>query len=171
MTKYEQINFHAEHIAAEIHKGLFNRPLCRYLKNWVESNFDCRIKIVFQDLSKLTCSGFIHFDPSTKGCRITINSKDTLQRQRFTFCHEIGHLIRNLGLEYGLSTGDIYSTWGVERFCNRFAAAFLMPKEIFIRKWNSILENDVLKKARIAKYFGVSVDAVYFRSKELKLDS
>ncbi|MBI2003683.1 MAG: ImmA/IrrE family metallo-endopeptidase [Parcubacteria group bacterium] len=169
MTKYEQINFHAERIAAEIHRDFLINPYLRYLKDWIEINFGCRIKIVFQDLSKFICSGLIHFDPVTKGYRIIIHSKDTPQRQRFTFCHEIGHLIRNLGLKYGLSTGDIYSTWGIERFCNRFAAAFLMPEESFINKWNSIPENDVLKKARIAKYFRVSVDAVYFRSKELKL--
>lgn len=169
MTKYEQINFHAEHIATEIYKDFSNKSLLGYLKNWVELNFNCHIKVVLQDLSSFACSGLVHFDPVTKGYRIMIDSRDTLQRQRFTFCHEIGHLIRNLGLKYGLSTGNIYSTWGVERFCNRFAAAFLMPKEIFTDKWNSIPGNDVFKKARIAKFFNISVDAVYFRAKELKL--
>lgn len=172
MIKYEQINFHAEHVAAEIYKSLsIIEPSLRELKKWIEENFGFPIQIVFQDLSDKNCSGLIHFDPDKKGYKIVINSKDMPQRQRFTFCHEVAHLIRNIGLTYGLSVGGIDSKWGVERFCDRFAAAFLMPKNLFIDKWNSISEDDVFKKIRIARHFNVSGETVYFRAKELNLIS
>ncbi len=59
--------------------------------------------------------------------------------------------------------------WGEERFCDRFAAAFLMPKELFVEKWKSFSNKDILKKARVARFFKVSGQAVYYRAKELKL--
>lgn len=49
----------------------------------------------------------------------------------FTLMHELGHVLRgNRRVCYG---GDK----GVEQWCNRFAAAFLMPRQHLLRYWTS----------------------------------
>ncbi|MDI6778242.1 MAG: ImmA/IrrE family metallo-endopeptidase [Patescibacteria group bacterium] len=170
MKSYERINLHAENIAKAIYDSIEETMPSEYsLIKWVEENFGIKMKIFHTESSEFKRSGLEFFDPQKNIFQIWINSKEPGYRQRYTLCHEIAHIIRNSGLKYGFSSGDIYSAWGEERFCERFAAAFLMPRDLFIRKWNSIPNGDIWKKARLAKFFGVSGDAVYYREKELKL--
>ena len=59
---------------------------------------------------------------------ITVNASDTDERQRFTICHEIAHIV--LGLP---SRHDVIPLWAYakrdkdERLCDEFAAELLMP--------------------------------------------
>jgi len=63
---------------------------------------------------------------------ITVNSNETLERRRFTICHELGH--RVLGLD---SSHQHVPPWGhvkrdmTEVLCDVFAAELLMPHDQF----------------------------------------
>lgn len=82
----------------------------------------------------------------------------TGERQRFTIAHELGHLL----LEF--RTNDI----DIERSCDKFASAFLMPERVMrdalgdSRKTVSVGELVALKKL-----LGVSVQALTYRAKDL----
>ncbi len=172
MKSYENININAENIASTIYNNIGEEmPSTFSLLKWMEESFGIKIEIFYSEkkLAEMHCSGLIYFKPTIDGYRIWINSKDFEFRQNFTECHEIGHVIRDMSLKYGFSTGEIYSKWGEERFCDRFAAALLMPKELFVEKWKSFSNKDILKKARVARFFKVSGQAVYYRAKELEL--
>lgn len=170
MKVYERINMHAENIANAIYDSINEMmPSELSLIKWTEDNFGLKMKISHTDSDEFKRSGLEYFDPAENIFQVWINSKEPEYRQRFTLCHEIAHIIRNSGLKYGFSTGDIYSAKEEERFCERFAAAFLMPRDLFIHKWNSISNREILKRARLVKFFNVSGDAVYYRAKELEL--
>lgn len=63
---------------------------------------------------------------------ITVNSNETLERRRFTICHELGHKV--LGLD---SSHQHVPPWGhvkrdmTEVLCDVFAAELLMPHDQF----------------------------------------
>ncbi|PIP27158.1 MAG: hypothetical protein COX30_03455 [Candidatus Moranbacteria bacterium CG23_combo_of_CG06-09_8_20_14_all_39_10] len=150
MKPYESININAEKIASTIYSNIGEEmPSILSLLKWMEESFGIRIEVFYSEnkLAEMHCSGLVHFEPTINGYRIWINSKDYGFRQNFTECHEIAHIIRNMSLKYGFSTGEIYSKWGEERFCDRFAAAFLMPADKFIHIWKTIKEPIYLKKA------------------------
>lgn len=167
-----KINNKAEQFAEEVFALTGNIiPSIKSLIVWVENTFEKKIRIDFIKLSG--CSGMEYYDPETNGFQIKINSDESENRQRFTICHEIGHIINNMSEICGYSTGDIYTAHGKERFCDRFAAAYLMPQKLFSYKWQSLGNKELvqIKKARMAKFFNVSVDTVNYRAKELNLIS
>jgi Zn-dependent peptidase ImmA (M78 family) len=88
---------------------------------------------------------------------IVVNSKNTGERQRFTLAHELGHLVL-----------DVHENIDEEKAAHRFASAFLMPAEELLaevgrhRKAVSLGELFELKKI-----FGVSVQAIAYRCKDL----
>ena len=170
MKEYKNILRNAELIADKAYKDTNDlMPSTFSLIKWLEEKFYVRIKVSHTDSNEFKRSGLVYFDPKIKSYRIWINLNEPEYRQRFTLCHEIGHIIRNISLIYCFSTGNIYSKWGLERFCDRFAAAYLIPADMFISKWKAIREPIYLKKARFASFFKVSGDAVYYRALELGL--
>lgn len=58
------------------------------------------------------------------GAEILIRKADPTERQRYTLAHELGHWV--LGCVSG--TGSPSRDDDVERWCNKFAAALLMPR-------------------------------------------
>ncbi|MCY4025392.1 MAG: ImmA/IrrE family metallo-endopeptidase [Acidobacteria bacterium] len=61
---------------------------------------------------------------------ICVNARDPEQRQRFTVCHEIGHIV------LGLKSDHATQPWSAkrppeERMCDLFAAELLMPEGVF----------------------------------------
>lgn len=88
---------------------------------------------------------------------IVINKLDTGERQRFTMCHELGHMVLSVSQDVD-----------EEKAAHRFAGAFLMPAEVMRaeigmhRSYLSIGELIVLKKM-----FGVSVQAMTYRCRDL----
>jgi Zn-dependent peptidase ImmA (M78 family) len=170
MKKYQNINTKAERIATEAYEDSGDRlPSIFSLIKWTEEIFGVKMEIKYSNEFKEGHAGLVYWDPEDYKYKIWLNSKEPERRQRFTLCHEIGHIIKSSDLKYGLSDGDIYSNWGEERFCNRFAAAFLMPAEVFIRKWEEIDEPLYSKKVRLVGFFDVSGEAIYYRAKELDL--
>jgi Zn-dependent peptidase ImmA (M78 family) len=109
----------------------------------------------------------------TKRCTVFVNTEDYKYTQDFTIFHELAHLIRCLVNPaknvYGFSVGEMYSKPGEERFCDRFAAAALMPARIFSQVWSANGEDADLKKARMTKLFGASGPAVMNRVTDLGL--
>jgi Zn-dependent peptidase ImmA (M78 family) len=96
---------------------------------------------------------------------VFINSLDSVNRQRFSCAHEIGHYSKRASGrdddEWGYidRRGPIASrgTEPEEIFANQFAAALLMP-EPCVRKLSGDLD-----AAALAVRFGVSLDAMRFR--------
>lgn len=111
-------------------------------------------------------SGFIIKESGTDP-RIYINSFDSLERQRFTLAHEIGHLVEREAVagDRDYSFVDHRSTERYdlhEFFADEFAGALLMPTREFLdsyRKYGAF---------KTAVDFGVSVPAVKRRLARLK---
>jgi Zn-dependent peptidase ImmA (M78 family) len=99
---------------------------------------------------------------------IYVNQSESLNRQRFTIAHEIGHAV--LHVAEGVGMVDLRQSMDSpqtqkEREANQFAAAILMPREPFLREWSktsSTVEG-------VAAAFGASKQAVEFRSKNLEV--
>ena len=94
---------------------------------------------------------------------IFINKNDTYKAQIFTLFHEIAHLwIRESGIS-DIKNMEIDNN--IERFCNKIAAEVLMPKKIFLDKFER--KGDWL--LNLEKEFCVSRLALLTRAKDLKL--
>ncbi len=81
-------------------------------------------------------------------------------RARMTAAHEFGHLLMHCGLPSYRAKTDVYQPlFDPERQANIFAAAFLMPREAFLRC-------RTIREAQ--RKFGVSMDAVMCRARKLR---
>jgi Zn-dependent peptidase ImmA (M78 family) len=103
-------------------------------------------------------SGYTITKPNGKHI-ITVNSLETEERQRFTICHEIAHIV--LGLE---SSHEEVPSWSYakrhpnEIACDTFASELLMP----YRQWLSAVPKDepsVEVIQHMAELFGTSFPA------------
>lgn len=94
---------------------------------------------------------------------IVIGNQFSGDRQRFTLAHELGHLLLDKTL---------ISNVNLEDFCNRFAGAFLLPKQsiknILGEHRNSIepRELELLKQE-----FGISMTSILHRAHETEIIS
>ncbi|QLB17261.1 Zn peptidase [Mannheimia varigena] len=94
---------------------------------------------------------------------VFINGSDVAEAQTFTLLHEVAHIW--IGVE-GVSSWNQDQT--VEAFCNRVAAEFLMPTELFIQLWqDKLTKNENIEK--LASYFKVSKFAVIVKAVTLSL--
>ncbi len=62
--------------------------------------------------------------------RICVNTKDAVERRRFTLCHEVAHIVLNLRSDHSTqpwTTGRPL----VERLCDLFAVELLLPDVLF----------------------------------------
>ena len=89
--------------------------------------------------------------------------------QTFTMAHELAHVVlRQSAISGPTSPGDGHSfQWKIEDWCDRFAAAYLMPSDAIMRLWAkpnapvSALGDDILH--RIATAFKVSRHSMLIR--------
>lgn len=109
---------------------------------------------------------------------IVYNSSESVERQRFTIAHEIGHFVlhkdkilfidKNEGVLYRnseSSSGEVLK----EREANSFAAALLMPKSIIQHELSIMPANrDVI--GHLSERFEVSSQAMSFRLSNLGYD-
>lgn len=170
---YWKINIEAEKTANAIFHSIGSSlPSIYELVRWVEDQFGIKIRIGYSDGEHFVkISGLTYYNPATGEYRIWIKDSDYDRRKNFTLCHEIAHVIRNSGIAFGFFDGDLYTMNEEERFCNRFAAAFLMPKEVFMEKWEAFKSLDVdLRKARMTSIFKVSGEALGYRLNELGIE-
>lgn len=104
---------------------------------------------------------------------IIVVGKETIPAQAFTLAHEFAHVL----LKQSAISGPIPRTGGdesnrrVEKWCNLFASAFLMPRDVLERRFSrpvkplaEISDHDL---HRLALYFGVSDHAMLVRLVQL----
>jgi Zn-dependent peptidase ImmA (M78 family) len=133
-------------------------------------------EIVLQPFSG-EISGIVHRNKDGSAV-IGINSRDAMQRQRFTIAHEIGHLLLHadenlhvdknfpIGLRNGISGKSVDEN---EIEANQFAAALLMPADLIKEDVHRLTGTDVLVAIRkLAKKYGVSEQAMSIRLSALR---
>jgi len=92
---------------------------------------------------------------------IVVNSRHAGERQRFTMSHELGHLYLN-----------VEGSLNVEKACNRFAGAFLIPKEMILREVGPHRKSIAVRELfQLKRRFGTSAQAIVYRCKDLGIFS
>ena len=112
--------------------------------------------------------GFALADPYAP--LIFINARDPVAAQIFTLAHELAHLwLGSSGISNpDLDTDDERHLQKVERLCNRIAAEFLVPADVFRQEWSidrAVDENI----EHLAKLFRVSQFVILYRARHLGL--
>lgn len=92
---------------------------------------------------------------------VFINNADHPSAQLFTLIHEVAHIW--IG-QNGVSSWN--QDKNVEAFCNKVAAEFLMPDNLFIQEWDNYHEYHI---EHIANYFKVSQLATTVKAVQLNL--
>ncbi|MCH5197085.1 MAG: ImmA/IrrE family metallo-endopeptidase [Oscillospiraceae bacterium] len=133
------------------------------------------------DMPKQNISGFIIINPELNekfntDRVIAVERSDTLGRQRFTLAHEFAHYLFDFNENISYSYIDTYDQNKAEDISecipSRFAAEFLMPKRIFISKYNELNNLSEYEKVSILmKDFDVSQKSVLKRIEELRLNN
>ncbi len=93
---------------------------------------------------------------------IVINSNESLplDRKRFTAAHELGHLL----LEQNINNPEIDH----EKVANRFAGAFLLPKETIDNElFGKRSKISLFEIENIKKKYKISIQAIMYRLKDL----
>lgn len=108
-----------------------------------------------------------YYDKKAK--KISVSSDDIYQRQIFTVAHELGHFFLHSDKEeeafYRTQIINLDSEKQKEEAeANWFAASLLMPRNLILKYWSLTKDIDL-----VAKIFGVSHTAAYFRLKNLQL--
>ena len=82
------------------------------------------------------------------------NEKHTVERLRFTACHELGHLVLNIPQEIDMAER--------EKLCNKFAGYFLLPKSTLLEEIGNAARDKVTldELIDIHDQYGVSVSAL-----------
>lgn len=139
-------------------------------------------KIYVVDGLNESISGLIMIDPDLiekyETDRIIIlNSKDEPGRQRFTLAHEFSHYLFDFDEQKSTIYVDAYNTdrdsETPEIISSRFAAEFLIPKSLFVSKYNELKKetnNHYNHVMELMRYFDVSRKAIETRFEELKDD-
>lgn len=111
--------------------------------------------------------------PLPEGYSIIINQKASYERQRFSFAHELGHIMllaseSTLGssTRYRSSSSPTKNKKAEERLCDAIAAELLMPEETFTRE---LMESgrSLRRLPQLANLFGTSLTATAIRYWEL----
>ena len=91
------------------------------------------------------------------------NDKESAFRRQFDGAHELGHILMHRHIDnQDLLTREEYKL--MEQQANKFASAFLLPKESFT---NSISSTSLLHFVELKKYWHVSMGAMIYRCKDL----
>ena len=103
----------------------------------------------------LTC--FVHRTDETTVPVVVCSTGKSIERQRFTLAHELGHLVM-----------DIPAGMPEEKICDRFASALLVPGGELIREvGRRRLDFGFGELVEIKKTFGVSAAALVIRMRDL----
>jgi Zn-dependent peptidase ImmA (M78 family) len=107
------------------------------------------------------CRGFCLVDKDAPF--IFVNSKDAKQAQLFTLAHEFAHIL--LGYSAGMGSNEGMQLGAKEDYCDKLAAVFLAPADLFIGMWRKTSGNieALVRKFKISRF------VVARRAKELGL--
>lgn len=90
---------------------------------------------------------------------VVINQNDDDVRKRFTAIHELAHIL--LMFAEGIDN---------ERFCHRFAAALLFPRQSVIEVFSSKRKKIALAELlQVKAYYGISIQATLMRLRDLDI--
>lgn len=93
---------------------------------------------------------------------IVLNMNFDSERKRFTALHELGHLLLNFD--------SMLDEKDVEKYCNLFASEMLVSKEVFLEKIGPNRSDISMQELiPIQKQFGISIDALMYKAKELNI--
>jgi len=112
-------------------------------------------------LADLDGAGYL-LDLGARGGELLLRRSDPAPRQRYTCAHELGHWVLRTNAD--AVPADIRHAT-VERWCDRFAAALLMPAAWVIDAVGTSPHVETI--ARLHRYFGVSRQAALLRVGEL----
>jgi Zn-dependent peptidase ImmA (M78 family)/transcriptional regulator with XRE-family HTH domain len=122
--------------------------------------------VMLLPLRREGCRGFAFFDDIAP--LVAVNSAQTFEARTFTLMHEIGHVV--------LKEDGFDETYDAdtkrEQWCERFAAAFLLPEaavEQFVSTTLGGEVRDLSDARRAASRFRVSLTATCIRLEELNL--
>lgn len=93
------------------------------------------------------------------------NESTTAVRSRFDVAHELGHLLLHSHIDFE-SIQDIKVLNRIENQANRFASAFLLPRDSFV---NSVSGCSIEHFVFLKKKWKVSIAAIVFRCSDLNL--
>lgn len=115
-------------------------------------------------------SGMLRQEAGNEAPEIYLDINDPPVRRRFSCAHELGHYMRHVGNAGEIAFVDYRdgrSRRGddaEEIFANNFAANLLMPEARVLEQWEAAPSPVIL-----AREFNVSLDAMTFRLKNLRL--
>lgn len=121
-----------------------------------------------------SCRGFSEWDAFAP--LVAVNTAWNIEARTYSLFHEFGHLLRRTSSACFETAETIRSKNGdpEERWCEEFAAAFLMPSEAIKRiladsKWKNADELELETVKLLARRFKVSLRAACLRLISLKL--
>ncbi|MBJ7329157.1 MAG: ImmA/IrrE family metallo-endopeptidase [Solirubrobacteraceae bacterium] len=111
------------------------------------------------------CRGFSLYDAFKP--LVAVNTAYNAQARLFTYLHEVGHLMRRTD---AICVG--YADTTAERWCEKFAASFLLPREPFQARLDErfgagVFIRDLDSVRLLAKDFNVSLAATAIRLEDL----
>ena len=131
------------------------------------------LRIFYYEMPSII-SGVFAYNDALGGC-VGINSRHPVPRGNFSLAHEYAHfLMTRYQADVALEAGR-WMRASAERFADRFAATFLMPRNGVIRRFSELKEARAGEKnvriadlLHLAQFYGVSVQAMCLRLEELK---
>lgn len=131
------------------------------------------VKIFFDDLGSGESAACVRGDADAA---ILMNRNEPPWRQRFSFAHELFHLVTWESVMSVWPEGDREPTWStrLETLANVFASALLLPGEIVRTDFRSRFEEEEPSDTELvdmARSYGVSTEALLWRLKNLDLMS
>ncbi|WP_219814574.1 XRE family transcriptional regulator [Rathayibacter sp. AY1E2] len=140
--------------------GLGSKPVS-HLVRLLESHgiVTVLVPMVEQEVARIDAFSTLAFERPVMV--LSVDKADDVFRHRFTVAHELGHLLMHADHSVGDPT--------LEREADRFAAEFLMPTNVIRDELPTRF--DLRKLALLSERWGVSVQALVYRSKELGLIS
>ena len=164
----DQVELYAED--ARRHFDLGSAPL-RDVKSFLEA-LGAHVFGIELGEGQADLSGLFFMHPEL-GAIVAVNSDQHYGRRSFTLAHELAHVLFHYDRPAILCRSD--ERHPSEQFADRFAARFLVPRRALFERMREL----GLEKARraedvvhLARYFGVSYLAMYYRLKgERRLDA
>ncbi|MEV0839899.1 XRE family transcriptional regulator [Actinocatenispora sera] len=124
------------------------------------------ILTIHVSLSDSEIRGFALPDPIAP--LIAVNTADSNGMRLFSYAHELAHLALNEG---SVCLNPVHR--GKEQWCNRVAAALLMPaaefKKLVVTRLKTNIVSSVEDVRSLARYYGLSLRAVAVRLEDLGL--
>lgn len=122
------------------------------------------IKVIYTDAAE----GFDGVSGVVNGTHyiIVLNAnKKHIERRRLTAVHELGHLLFNEALGYGLTGRE------KERLCNAFASELLLPEERIMQYFGGKPKIEFKEVIALGEAYGISADAIVHKMHDMDIVS